>query len=581
MRSAPGNLRRYLAYARPYRGALLLATLVGVAKFNLPVAFPWLFKDAIDNVLSGKESRLGLGLDGLMALGVGVFLAYALIAYLRTQLSDRIGQRMMRDVRQDLFRHLQRLPLGFFHARQTGAVVSRLAADVSIAQQLVSLAFTNVFMELTTLVSITAVLFAMNPSLAWLAYATLPLYLLMHRWIATRMRENAAEASRRRELLEGDAFESLAGVADVKSFTREAEEERRFAERCRDYLEASFANIRTHATSLGLTALLTRVPPVAVVWVGAHFVLRGELTVGELMAFYAYLEMVYSPLGRLSDMNVRLAQARAAIDRLFEFLDEAPEPRRGGKALCVRRGEIRFEGVVFGYLPGVPVLRGVDLRIAPGSCVALVGPSGAGKSTLAKLLVGFHAPWQGRISIDGQDLAGTSLESLRAAIAMVPQEPVLFSGSVEENLRFGRAQASQREVVQAAARANALEFIEALPLGFATPIGERGVRLSGGQRQRIAIARAFLKDAPILVMDESTSDLDPPAERLVHDAVERLMAGRTALVIAHRHSTVLRADSVLVLEAGRLVQQGRHAELARAAGSAYARLYAEELGLTG
>ena len=296
------------------------------------------------------------------------------------------------------------------------------------------------------------------------------------------------------------------------------------------------------------------------------------------MAFYAYLEMIYNPLNRLSELNIQLANSRAAIDRLFEFFDLDPEAKYdNAPPLTVIAGDIRFEGILFGYRPDRPVFGGIDLSVLAGQRVALVGPSGAGKSTLIKLLIRFHEPREGRITVDGRDIRGVSLQSLRSQIALVQQDLMLFSGTVEDNIRVGKAVATEKEIMVAAELANALAFIRELPEGFKTLIGERGVRLSGGQKQRIAIARAFLKNAPILILDESTSNLDTFSEHLVYEALERLMEKRTTIIIAHRISTVIRADKIVVLDQGKIAQEGTHDELLREAEGFYCRLYRDSL----
>ncbi len=578
-RKRSGNLRRFLAYLKPYRGWLFLSTVIGVVKYNLPVVFPWILKDVIDILVTGKGSGARFSFDQLMGAAVLVFLAYALITALRTHVADRLAHRMTFDIRQDLFQHIQKLPLDFYHAKQTGAISSRLISDVSQAQNFFGLAGTNAFMDCTSLLTITGVVFFLNWKLALVTYSTLPIYLLLQRRLSQRMRLNSREARRRMEILEGGVHESITGISEIKSVTHESEQSRRFADRCWSYLQSAFANVRTHAVSLGTTALLTRVPAVLVIWIGGHFVLHGELSLGALMAFYAYLEMVYNPLTRLSELNIQLANSRAAIDRLFEFFDLAVESGANGEGppLVIYAGRIYFRGVVFGYRPAQEVIKRIDLVVEPGKRVALVGASGAGKSTLVKLLVRFHDPWEGAISIDGQDIREVNLRSLRSQVAFVQQDPVLFSGSVEDNIRVGKPGAGQGELVQAAELANAFEFIRELPDGFQTEIGERGVKLSGGQKQRIAIARAFLKEAPILVLDESTSSLDLPSEKLVHEALDRLARGRTTIIIAHRLSTVAGADWIFVLESGRLVQQGTHDALIRATEGPYWKLCFEQM----
>ena len=568
------NLRRFLSYLKPYRWRLVLATVVGVVKYNLPVAFPWILKDVIDNLLAGKPSKTGLSFDQLMALSAGLFIAYAAITYLRSYIADRLDHTMIFNVRKDLFQHLQKLPIDFFHNHQTGAISSRLFTDVAMAQNFIGLVGTNMFMDLTSFGSITFVVFFLNWRLALIAYSTLPVYLVLQRFVGRRMRTAAKESRRRMEMLEGGVHETVAGISEVKSFTGEEEETKRFSARCRRCLEAIYESRQTYALSLGTTALLTRLPSVMVIWLGGHLVLGEQLTVGALIAFYAYLEMIYNPLNRLNELNMQLADSRAAIDRLFEFLDFEPEARNDtSPPLIVHRGAIDFHDVIFGYKDHYPIFKGIDLRIPAGLRIALVGPSGGGKSTLIKLLVRFFDPWEGKIIIDGQDIRQVNLISLRSKISMVQQDLVLFSGTVEDNIRVGKADATREEIRRAAELSNAMKFIEELPEGFQTGIGERGVKLSGGQKQLIGIARAFLKDAPILVLDESTSNLDMLSESLVYDALERLTKNRTTIVIAHRMSTVLKAEMVVVLVQGRIVQQGTHEELLKATDSLYFHLY--------
>ena len=581
MTHRPNNLRRFLAYARPYWRRLVLSTLIGVTKYNLPVVFPWVLKEAVDGVLSGKPGRLGLDLDHLMAAALVLFVVYALTCHLRTYIADHLAQDIVFDVRRDLFRHLQRLPIDFFQRYQTGVISARLITDVNTAQRFIGLTGTNVFMDLTTLLSISVVIVLMNWRLALIAFCTLPLYVLVHKRLGARMKSNSKQARMRMDSIEGNLHETVSGITEVKSFTIEGEEVERFLDRCRLHREAVQTNIRTYALSLGLTALLTRIPPVLVIWAGGHMVLGGTLSVGALMAFFAYLEMIYHPLNRLSELNIQLADARAAIDRLFEFFDREPEGADHASApLAIRHGEIRFEQVAFGYPDAQTIISGLSLTIPAGKRVALVGPSGAGKSSLIKLLIRFHDPLQGRVCIDGQDIKDVQLHSLRSQIALVQQDLMLFSGTVEDNIRVGRAAATREEIWRAAALANALPFIESLPDGLQTLVGERGVRLSGGQKQRIAMARAFLKDAPILVLDESTSNLDALSEQQVYEALERLMEKRTTITIAHRISTIVRADKIVVMDRGRIVQEGIHTELVGHADSLYARLYRES-GLMG
>jgi len=570
------NLARFLAYVRPYRWTLALSTALGVAQYNLPLVFPWILKDVIDHLLAGKPSLTGLTFNQLMGFSLALFALYAVITYFRTNVAYRLTHEIIFDVRKDLFQHLQKLPIDFFQKHQTGAVISRLITDVNNAQNIINIAGTNLLMDFTRIAAITFLIFYMSWELGLIAYSTLPLYVAVQKRVGQRMRVRAREARARMDVVEGQLHEAVAGIAEIKSFTGEKEETQRFVARSRAFLESVSENIRSYALLLGSTTLLTRLTPVMVIWVGGYLVLQEKFTIGALMAFYAYLEMIYAPLNRLSEMNMELANSRAAIDRLFEFFDSKPEAENeSSPPLVWRRGRIEYQDIFFGYAADQPLFQGLRLHIPPGGRVALVGPSGAGKSTLIRLLIRFFDPWRGRITIDGQDIGQVNLHSLRSQISVVQQDLVLFSGTIEDNLRVGKAGATRAEIIKAAELANARGFIADLPSGFQTEIGERGVKLSGGQRQLLAIARSFLKDAPIIIFDESTSNLDTPSERLIYDAVQRLMQGRTTIIIAHRVSTVIQAEMIVVLESGQIVQQGTHEDLWRSKEGLYHRLYSD------
>lgn len=574
MKPKSQNMRRFLSYVSPYRWMFVLSTAMGVVEFNLPVIFPWILKDLIDNLLAGKPSVTGFTFNQIMIIAMAIFVLYALINYIRSYISFKLTHLLIFDIRKDLFQHLQELPIKFFQTHQTGAITSRLITDVNNAQNIINIAGRNLLIDLTRLASITFVIFYMNWQLALIAVSTLPLYVVLQRRIGQRMREKAREARRRMDVVEGQLHEAVAGITEIKSFTNENEETKRFVVRSRGFLEAVFENIRMYALLLGITTLLTRITPIIVIWVGGHLIFQEKLTIGALMAFYAYLEMIYIPLNRLGEMNIEIANSRAAIDRLFEFFDFERESKNASSPpLILRRGEIAYQDVFFGYTPNHPLFQGINLHIPAGGRVALVGPSGAGKSTLISLLIRFFDPWKGRITIDDQDIRQVNLHSLRSQISVVQQDLMLFSGTVEDNIKIGKADATPEEILKAAELANAREFIEGLPDSFQTEVGERGVKLSGGQRQLIAITRSFLKDAPILILDESTSNLDTPSERLIYDALQLLMKGRTTIIIAHRLSTVIQAETIFVLKNGQIVQQGHHEDLLQLKEGLYYQLY--------
>jgi len=570
-------LKTFLSYAKPYRWWIAGATACGLLKYNIPVLFPWIFKDVINHLLSSSPPVAAFINRKIIALCL-IYIFWTVITYYRSFLADKAGQKLVFDLRHELYVHLQRMSLGFYEKRQVGAIASRLLSDISIAQNFVGAAFTNSLMDASALLLITIVLFAMNWRLALVSIVVFPLYVASNKFFKKRIRTTSRLAQQKMEEISGQVHEKLSGIAMIQSYTREKAEEQQFFNENLVYLQHRIANIRNNALALSVIGFLTSVAPVVVVWFGAIQVIQKNLSVGELVAFYAYLGMFYQPLNRLSELNIQLANSRSAIERIFELFNLAPEivNRPGAKDVARVRGEIEFSSVHFGYDPARRVLKNIDLRIPAGKIVALVGRSGAGKSTFVKLISRFYDVSEGAIALDGLDIRDYCLHSLRRQIALVPQEPILFSGSVHENLLMGKEDARDDDVRAAAVLANAHDFINRLPKGYQTEIGEGGAKLSGGQRQRIALARAFLKNAPILILDEATSSLDSESENLIQDALKRLMQNRTTLVIAHRLSTVQSADTIIVFDEGRIVETGSHARLLLKPDGLYRRLYEEQ-----
>lgn len=569
-------LRKFLSYARPYRRLIAGATVCGLLKYNIPVLFPWILKDVIDHLLSSSPADT-MRIHTQLGMLLLIYTFWTFITYLRSYFADRAGQMLIFDLRADLYSHLQRMSLGFFEKRKVGSIASRLLSDIALAQNFVGSVFTNSVMDTSSLVVITVLLFWMNWQLALVSVALLPLYVITNKTFKKRIRATSKLAQQKMEEIAGDVQEKLGGISVIQSFTREKEEEEHFLRENLAYLSYRISNIKNNAIALAVVGFLTSVAPVLVVWYGAMQVVGARLSVGELAAFYAYLGMFYQPLNRLTDLNILLANSQSAIERIYEVFDTAPEivDTPGSRGITVARGDIEFSRVSFEYDSSRRVLRNIDLFIPAGSIVALVGRSGAGKSTFIKLIPRFYDVTEGSIRIDGVDVREFRLASLRRQISLVPQEPILFSGSIYENILMGEPDASEKEVVAAAASANALEFIEEMPRGFETDIGEGGARLSGGQKQRIALARAFLKDAPILILDEATSSLDSESESLVQEAFGRLMQGRTTLIIAHRFSTVQLATGIVVFENGTIAEMGNHDELIQRSDGLYRRLYSQ------
>ncbi|MDN3513467.1 MAG: ABC transporter ATP-binding protein/permease [Candidatus Brocadia sp.] len=570
-------LKKFLSYVKPYRRLIMIATFCGLLKYNLPLIFPWVFKDVIDHLLS-PSSYDATKLHYTMLAMIGLYVFWAMVTYFRSSCADQAGQRLVFDLRHELYVHLQRMSLSFYEKRQVGSVASRLLGDIAVAQNFVGAAFTNTVMDASSLFLIAFLLFHMNWRLALVSIAILPFYVILNKYFKSKIVKTSKLARQKMEEISGNVHEKLGGISIIQSYTREKAEEKHFFQDNREYLFYQLRHVQHNATAQALIGFLTSIAPVLVVWFGAMQVIYGRLTVGELTAFYAYLGMFYNPLNRLTELNILLANSQSAMERIFEVFNTSPEivDRPTAQEFGSVRGEVKFMNVHFAYEMSKTVLRAINLHIPAGCTVALVGPSGAGKSTFVKLIPRFYDVPAGIITIDGWDIRDFKLSCLRRHIATVPQEPILFSGTVHENILFGKPGATEKDVQAAAISANAHDFICKLPKGYQTEIGEGGMKLSGGQRQRIALARAFLKNAPILILDEATSSLDSKTENLIQEALKRLMKGRTTIIIAHRLSTIQSADMIVVFNNGEIVEVGNHQELLQHSYGLYRQLYEEQ-----
>jgi subfamily B ATP-binding cassette protein MsbA len=581
-RDGPTPIWRFLAYAKPYWPFVVGATCFGLVKFLAPLAFPWMLKVLLDDVVLNSDLDSATREREILFLVCTVLAINALwmvATYFRSILAAIAGHRLIRDLRVALFSHVQRLSHDFFTRHQTGAIASRVVNDISLAQNFVGSALTNVWMDAILLLALMAILISIHPTMTLISLILMPIYIFALRAMGPRIRQSSQEVQQRLEVLAGELHEKVAGVAVVKGFARESAETKRFASHANKLLSRILHSARYTAANEVAVGLVVHTAPVLVVWYGVHEILAGQLTVGALTQFLLYLGMFYSPLQRVSDLSVVLGNALAAIDRIFEYFDTQPHVAEHPRAKRIEQceGRIELDDVYFGYDADAMTLKGVSLTILPGQTVAFVGPSGAGKSTLASLVPRFYDPTAGSIRLDGIDLREVALDSLRQHIGIVNQETILFSGTVLENLLLAAPSATQAQIFAALEAAHALEFALGLPDGLATEVGERGAVLSGGQKQRLAIARAFLKDPKILILDEATSALDSRSERIIQTATAHLLKNRTSIVIAHRLSTVLRADQIAVIEAGRIADVGRHHELL-ARGGLYAQLYNEQFG---
>lgn len=600
------SLARFLGYVAPHKWYIGGAAAAGVLKFGIPLAFPLTLKYITDVVL-GRDPQavsettnrvleswcasvlrvvpwLGVGNNGRLAVvALSVLALYVVLgvaSFYRSYWAGQAGHRLIFDLRYALYQHIQGMSHSFFDERRSGTIVARFVSDIQLAQNFVGSALTNVWMDSASLGFVVWILFVLEHRLAWVALAVIPFYVGLIRYFSPRIKAASRSVQEMLEDFSGELQEKIAGVSVVKAFNREQHEARRFYRSSRTLLDLTLRNVALSSANQAGTTLLTSVAPLIVVWAASAMILRGTLSVGTMIAFYAYLGSLYLPLQRFSELSVVVSNSLAAIERIFEFFDIRPEvaEARDARPLQGAAGRVSFRGVSFSYPSrrnGHPVLSAINLDVEQGETVAIVGRSGAGKSTLVSLIPRFYDVSEGTVCIDGIDVRRLTLASLRDHIGIVPQDSILFSGTLQENLLYGKPDATEAEVLAATRAANADEFIVQLPEGYLTIVGERGIRLSGGQRQRVAIARTFLKDPPILILDEATAALDSESENLIHDALHRLMRGRTTFIIAHRLSTVMNADRIVVIEQGTIREIGRHADLL-ARGGVYTQLYEEQ-----
>ena len=561
--------RRLLRFVRPYRRNLALSAALLVLSTVLGLVWPQVVLRVLD--LGLKDSAL---LDQL-ALGlIAVLLVRAAVDGLRGYVMTWTGEKVIFDLRMEIVRHLQSLSLSFFTRRKTGELMSHVTSDATLVHGVITQTIITVLQQVLTLVGGLVVIFLMNWRLALLTLVVAPPIGLIGQFLGRRIRAISREAQDAQGEAVGVLQEAIAEVRTVQAFTREEYESERFRAKLQVTLAKVLERARLSSTLFPLIGFLGMAASIVVLWYGGHQVIRGEATIGQLVAFLLYAGMVAGPVGALASQWTQVQEAFGAADRIFALLDTAPEiaDRAGATVLAAADGRIAFEDVSFRYAQGPLVLTDVSTTFEAGRTTALVGPSGAGKTTLVSLVARFYDPTDGRITLDGHDLRDLTVRSVREKIAVVPQEPILFATTVADNIRYGRLDAPDAQLFAAAQAANATEFIDRLPEQYETIVGERGVKLSVGQRQRIAIARALLRDSPVLLLDEATSSLDNESEYLVQEALTRLMLGRTTIVIAHRLTTVERADRILVLDRGRIVEDGTHPELI-AAKALYWRLY--------
>lgn len=565
------NYKRLLLYAKPYSGRLMLAFLFTSVAAAGNLFVPWILKDVIDKVLMNKDIFL---LNTIAVTIVIVFFIRGICFYAQTYLMSYVGQKVIIDIREAVYRKLQFLSLGYFEKRQTGTIMSYVTNDVGALQGSIIESATDFVTEMSILIGSLALMFNLHWKLSLLTLITMPLVAKAMDLFGKKLKRTSGIMQERAADITAVLQETISSVRVIKSFVREEYEIARFVKENYANFRAQMKNAQVMATLTPVIELIAAIGVTFLIWYGGFEVINGNLTAGALIAFLVYATNLANPIKRLSRIYGNVQKAMAAAERVFSVLDEKTDivEKENATELKAVIGKVDFKAVTFKYNENEVILKDINLEVKAGQMVAIVGPSGAGKTTIVNLLPRFYDPVAGNIYIDDVNIADVTLASLREKIGIVPQETVLFNGSIYDNILYGDLTATTEEVMAAAKAANAHDFIMQMADQYQTQIGERGSKLSGGQRQRIAIARAILKNPRILILDEATSALDTESEKLVQDALDKLMAGRTSFVIAHRLSTILQADMIIVMEKGQIVEQGSHEELLKLDGL-YSGLY--------
>ncbi len=565
------NYKRLLIYIKPYLKRLGAAIICIIVAAGANLYVPWIIKDMIDKVLADKN----MALLNVICIGiVVVFLVRGIFYFGQSYLVSYIGQKVIIDIREVMFRKFQRMPMSYFDKHQTGETMSYITNDVAAVQAALVENLIELFTESSILIGSIAMMLYLDWKLTLLTLIVVPMVGYAMKIFGKKIKANGTVIQERMADITSMLQESISSIRVVKSFVREDYEIKRFCDENELNFQAAMKNVQLTSLLTPTVEFLAAIAVTFIVWFGGYEVINGTMTAGALVAFLTYAVNLANPVKRLSRIYGKMQKAMAAVDRIFHVLDlqEAVSDKENAKILPPVKGHVSFKNVTFSYDGTHDALKNVSLEVKPGEMIAFVGPSGAGKSTIANLIPRFYDVNDGEILIDDNDIRDVKVHSLREQIGIVPQETVLFSTTVMENIRYGRLDATDEEVIAASIAANCDEFIKQLPNGYDTFIGERGLNLSGGQRQRLSIARAILKNPRILILDEATSALDTESEKIVQSALDDLMVGRTSFVIAHRLSTIFDADQIFVIDHGKICEYGSHSELLKMNG-VYANLY--------
>jgi ATP-binding cassette, subfamily B, putative efflux pump len=579
-----GSIKRYFQFVKPYKKQIFLTIFIGIIKFGIPLLIPLVLKYIVDNILNGSLSN-DVKIEMLLFLmGIMLFIFLVIrppIEYYRQYFAQWTGSKILYDIRDQLFTHLQRLSLRYYSNNRAGEIISRVINDVEQTKTFVITGLMNLWLDLFTIIFAIGIMFTMDVTLTIVSIMLLPIYGLSVKYFYGRLRHLTRVRSQALAEVQGHLHERVSGMAVIQSFANEEHEQKEFDRENRNFLERAIDHTKWNAKTFAVVNTVTDLAPLFVIFYGAYEVIQGNLTIGTMVAFTAYIDRLYNPLRRLINSSTTLTQAFASMDRVFEFLDEPYDIVDKQDAIAADKlsGEIIFDKVSFRYHDNEEfVLKDIHLTIQKGETVAFVGMSGGGKSTLVSLVPRFWDVTEGKILLDGIDVRDYKVQSVREQIGIVLQDPFLFSESIKTNILIGKPNATDEEVIKAAKAANAHEFIMSLPDGYDTKVGERGVKLSGGQKQRIAIARVFLKNPPIFILDEATSALDLESEQFIQEALDKLAKNRTTLIVAHRLSTITHADKIVLIENGKIVETGTHEELMKKRGHYYKLFQIQQLG---
>ncbi|HCW7716106.1 TPA: SAV1866 family putative multidrug efflux ABC transporter [Staphylococcus aureus] len=572
-------IKRYLQFVKPYKYRIFATIIVGIIKFGIPMLIPLLIKYAIDGVINNHALTTDEKVHHLtIAIGIALFIFVIVrppIEFIRQYLAQWTSNKILYDIRKKLYNHLQALSARFYANNQVGQVISRVINDVEQTKDFILTGLMNIWLDCITIIIALSIMFFLDVKLTLAALFIFPFYILTVYVFFGRLRKLTRERSQALAEVQGFLHERVQGISVVKSFAIEDNEAKNFDKKNTNFLTRALKHTRWNAYSFAAINTVTDIGPIIVIGVGTYLAISGSITVGTLAAFVGYLELLFGPLRRLVASFTTLTQSFASMDRVFQLIDEDYDIKNGvgAQPIEIKQGRIDIDHVSFQYNDNeAPILKDINLSIEKGETVAFVGMSGGGKSTLINLIPRFYDVTSGQILIDGHNIKDFLTGSLRNQIGLVQQDNILFSDTVKENILLGRPTATDEEVVEAAKMANAHDFIMNLPQGYDTEVGERGVKLSGGQKQRLSIARIFLNNPPILILDEATSARDLESESIIQEALDVLSKDRTTLIVAHRLSTITHADKIVVIENGHIVETGTHRELIAKQG-AYEHLY--------